>query len=79
MGGLVPAIHAALPQGPVRHPLRRQQRLIGTKLSVACYAHVVIRCAEQVDGRDKPGHDAFKAAPGLSPYSELTAAKNYRY
>ena len=69
MAGLVPAIHAALPQRRVwywRGPLQRPTNA-GVFASAGCLQ--ALGAPNHVDGRDKPGHDALKTARESLPYS----------
>jgi Uracil DNA glycosylase superfamily len=59
MAGLVPAIHAAPPQRGFRH-----RAAMSKGFQVFSCLPSAISTFNVVDGRDKPGHDPFKALPG---------------
>jgi hypothetical protein len=60
MAGLVPAIHAAPPKDRSSMSAPLAKAYWDKAFRSLLLAHG-IRCAEHVDGRDKPGHDVFKA------------------
>ena len=84
MAGLVPAIHSAPARDRSGMSPRWQKAYWDKAFRSLLLAHA-IRCAEHVDGRDKPGHDAFEAgafprnAPKIGPQPSRPQTRLHRF
>ncbi|HME84032.1 MAG TPA: hypothetical protein VKG91_05640 [Roseiarcus sp.] len=78
MAGLVPAIHAALPQRRVWYWCGPPQRPTNARFFASSGCLAALDAPNHVDGLDKPGHDALKDPPANLAISAINNFVTFR-